>query len=113
MSYLSLTVCHTLIFDVLLPSLTAPLESQPLYVSDARLPVSLISAWFGWRGWQPGYPGVVLEVPSCEATSPGMTHNSVPLSSCQSRLTEASAGHTAERVTGCLMASLKCERPRD
>ncbi|KAI3361641.1 hypothetical protein L3Q82_002006 [Scortum barcoo] len=56
-------------------------------------------AWFGWRGWQPGYPGVVLEVPSCEATSPGMTHNSVPLSSCQSRLTEASAGHVAQRVT--------------
>lgn len=50
---------------------------------------------FGWRGWQAGYPGVVLEVPSCEATSPGMTHNSVPLSSCQSRLTDASAGHTA------------------
>ncbi|KAI4816660.1 hypothetical protein KUCAC02_008976, partial [Chaenocephalus aceratus] len=48
----------------------------------------------GWCIWQPGYPGVVREVPSCEATSPGMTHNSVPLSPCQSRLTEASAGHS-------------------
>ncbi|KAK5851693.1 hypothetical protein PBY51_023229 [Eleginops maclovinus] len=48
----------------------------------------------GWCSRQPGYPGVVREVPSCEATSPGMTHNSVPLSSCQSRLTEASAGHS-------------------
>lgn len=38
----------------------------------------------GRRGTQ---AGVVLEVPSCEATSPGMTPYSVPLSSCQSRPT--------------------------
>lgn len=68
----------------------------PLFLSPS-LP---LSRWRLVFGWQPGYPGVVLEVPSCEATSPGMTRNSVPLSSCQSRLTEASAGHTAWRVTG-------------
>lgn len=72
-----------------------------------------VRAWFGWCGWQPVYPGVVLEVPSCEATSPGMTHNSISLSSCQSRLTEASAGHMVWRVAGCLKASLKCARSRD
>lgn len=38
-------------------------------------------------------PGVGLEVPSCEATSQGMNHNSIALSARQSRLTEASTGH--------------------
>jgi len=72
---------------------------------------SLISAQSGWLWLAVRVPGVGLEVPSCEATSPGMNHNSVPLSFCQSRLTGASAGHLLWRVTGCLVASLKCERP--
>lgn len=58
---------------------------------------SLSQDWLaGWQaGRQAGYPGVVLEVPSCEATSPGMTPNSVALSSCQSRPMVAAQGDGA------------------
>lgn len=108
-SCLSQAHCHKSIFSIFL-SWMISFESQALCLSDAHLSIFVFIPGFGW---QLVYPGVVLEVPSCEATNPGMTHNSVLLSSCQSRLTEASAGHTMRRVAKCPMASVQCERPCD
>lgn len=81
----SLCLCLTVAYKLIshhagshLPSYLKPiverLESRPavMYVSELGVSVA------GSRR----YPGVVLGVPSCEATSPGMTHNSIPLSSC-------------------------------